>query len=119
MPKTGIERRAEDHGADVFGGGGLEDVRAAAGAVADVVANQVSDDGGVAGVVLGDAGFDFADQVGADVGGLGVDAAAELGKERDQRGAKAEADQLIGRGLGMLEAAEEPGRECRCQAATG
>ena len=107
MPKTGIERGAEDHGADVFSGGGLEDVRTAAGAVADVVAHEVGDDGGVARIVFGDAGFDLADQVGADVSGLGVDAAAELGEERDQRSAEAEADQLIGGGAGMLEAAEE------------
>jgi hypothetical protein len=83
-----IERGAEDHGADVFGGGGLEDVRAAAGAVAYVVADEVGDDGGVAGIVFGDAGFDFADEVGADVGGLGVDAAAELGEEGDERAPK-------------------------------
>ena len=87
-----VDRDAQDHGADVLGGGGLEQVRAAAGAVADVVANQVRDDGRVARVVLGDAGFDLADQVGADVGGLGVDAAAELGEQRHERGAEAEAD---------------------------
>ena len=94
--EDGVESGAEDHGADVFGGGGLEDVGATAGAVADVVADEVGDDGGVAGIVFGDAGFDFADEVGAYVGGLGVDAAAELGEERDERGAEAEADELIG-----------------------
>ena len=62
------------------------------GAVADVVADEVRDDGGVAGVVLGDAGLDLADEVGADVGGLGVDAAAELGEERHEGGAEAVAD---------------------------
>ena len=83
-----LERRrqggAEDHRADVLGGGGLEEVGAAAGAVADVVADEVGDDGRVARVVLGDAGLDLADEVGADVGGLRVDAAAELGEERDE-----------------------------------
>ncbi len=75
-------------------GSGLEQVGAAAGAVADVVAHQVGDHGRVARVVLGDAGLDLADQVGADVGGLGVDAAAELGEQRHEAGAEAEADDL-------------------------
>ena len=105
--EDGEERRAQDHGADVLSGGGLEDVRAAAGAIAHVVADQVGDDGGVAWIVLGNAGLDFADQVGADVGRLGVDAAAELCEEGDQGCAEAEADQLIGGGLRMLQAAEE------------
>jgi hypothetical protein len=50
----------------------------------------------VAGIVLGNAGLDLADQVGADVGALGEDAAAETGEDRDQRGAEAERDQRIG-----------------------
>ncbi len=83
---------AQDHRADVLGGGRLEEVGAAAGAVADVVADEVGDDGRVARVVLGDAGLDLADEVGADVGRLGVDAAAELGEEGDEGGAEAEAD---------------------------
>ena len=88
----GRERRPEDHRADVLGGRRLEEVGAAAGAVADVVAHEVRDDGRVARVVLGDPGLDLADEVGADVGGLRVDAAAELGEERDERGAEAVAD---------------------------
>ncbi len=103
--EDGVECCAEDHGADSFGGGGLEDVRATAGAVAHVIADQVGDDGGVAGVVFGDAGFDFADEVGADIGGLGVDAAAKLGEERDERGSEAEADELVDDGLGVVAAA--------------
>ena len=78
------ERDAEDHRADDLGGRRLEEVGAAAGAVADVVADEVGDDGRVARVVFGDAGFDLADEVGADVGGLGVDTAAELGEEGDE-----------------------------------
>ena len=105
--EDGEEGRAQDHGADVLRRGGLEDVRATAGAIAHVVADQIGDDGGVAGIVFGDAGFDLADEIGAHIGGFGVNAAAKLRKESYQRCAKAEADQLIGRGLGMLEAAEE------------
>ena len=88
----GEDRDAEDHGADVLGGRRLEQVRAAARAVADVVADQVGDHGRVARVVLRNAGLDLTDQVGADVGGLGVDTAAKLGEQRHEAGAKAEAD---------------------------
>ena len=87
-----VDRDAQDHRADVLGGGRLEQVGAAAGAVADVVADEVRDDARVAGIVLGDALLDLADEVGADVGGLGVDAAAELGEQGDERGPEAEAD---------------------------
>ena len=44
---------------------------------------------GVARVVLGDAGFDLADEVGADVCCLGVDAATDTGEQCDRRGAEA------------------------------
>jgi hypothetical protein len=47
------------------------------GAVADVVADVVGDHGRVARVVLGDPRLDLPDEVGADVGGLREDAAAE------------------------------------------
>ena len=90
--RDGVDADAQDHRADVLGGGRFEQVRATAGAVADVVADEVGDDARVAGVVLGDALLDLADEVRADVGGLGVDAAAELGEQRDERGAEAEAD---------------------------
>ena len=101
---------AEDHRADVLGGGRLEQVGAAAGAVADVVADEVRDDARVARIVLGDALLDLADEVRADVGGLGVDPAAELGEEGDERGPEAEADdqeRRVVRRLAAAEAAEE------------
>ncbi len=62
------------------------------GHVADVVADVVGDGRRVAGVVLGDAGLDLADEVGADVGGLGEDAAADAGEQGLRRGAHAEGD---------------------------
>jgi len=102
-----IQGRAENHGADVFRGGGLKDVRATTGAVAYVVPDQVSDDGRIAWVVFGDAGFHFADQVRAHVRGLGIDAAAELGEERHQRCAKSKTNQLIDNMLRMSETTEE------------
>jgi hypothetical protein len=82
MPRR---RRQRDRGDD-RAGVRLEEVGAHAGDVADVVADVVGDRGRVAGVVLGDAGLDLADEVGADVGRLGVDAAADTGEQRDGRG---------------------------------
>ena len=87
-----VDGDAQDHRADVLGGGRFEEVGTAAGAVADVVADEVRDDARVAGIVLGDALLDLTDEVRADVGGLRVDAAAELGEQGDERGPEAEAD---------------------------
>ena len=72
---------------------GFEEVGGHAGAVADVVADVVRDDGRIARIVFGNARFDFADEVGADVGGLGEDAAAETREHRDQRAAEREPDE--------------------------
>jgi hypothetical protein len=61
-------------------------------------------------IVLGDAGLDLADEVAADVGALGEDAAAETGEDRDQRGAEAERHQGVDHGAiigGKLERAGE------------
>ena len=51
--------------------------------------------GRVARIVFRNAGFDFADQIAADVGAFGKDAAAKTGKDRDQRGAETERDDGI------------------------
>ena len=103
----GGDRRAQDHRADVLGGGGLEDVRATARAVADVVAHEVRDHGGVAWVVLRDARLDLADEVRANVRRLGIDAAAELREERDEAGAEAEADDGLRRAKRIIQSAED------------
>ena len=66
---------------------GLEQVGRHPGAVADVVADVVSDRGGVAGVVFGDARFHLAHQVAADVGRLGENAAADT-HEQGEEGAR-------------------------------
>ena len=87
--------RGEHHGGDHGDGVGLEEVGRHAGAVADVVAHVVGDGGGVARVVLGDAGLDLADEVAADVRTLGEDAAAEAGEDRDERAAEAERHQRV------------------------
>ena len=77
----GFERLAEDevpeqHRGDRRNDVGLEEVGRHARAIADVVADVVRDDGGVTRIVLRDAGFHFADEVGAHVRRLGEDAAA-------------------------------------------
>ena len=92
---AGEGEHAEQHHGDRGDRVGLEQVGRHAGAVADVVADVVGDHRRVARVVLGDPRLDLADQVGADVGGLGEDAAAEPGEDRDQRAAEAEADQRV------------------------
>ena len=91
------ERRPEQHHGDRGDGIRLEQVGRHAGAVADVVADVVRDHGRVARIVLGDAGLDLADEVGADVGGLREDAAAEAREDGDQRAAEGEADQGVDR----------------------
>ena len=89
------EDRGEHHRRDDRDRIGLEEVGRHAGAVADIVADIVRDRGGVARIVLRDAGFDLADQVAADVGALGEDAAAETREDRDQRCAEAERDERV------------------------
>ena len=85
----------EHHGGDHRHHIGLEQIGRHAGAVADIVADVVGDGGRVARIVLGDAGFDLADEIAADIGALGEDAAAEPGEDGDERGAEAESDQRI------------------------
>ncbi len=84
---------AEDDRGDDRDHVGLEEVGRHAGAVADVVAHVVGDGRRVAGVVLGDARLDLADEVGAHVGRLGEDAAADSHEQGEERGAETEADQ--------------------------
>jgi hypothetical protein len=93
--RAGKQQRGQHHGRDDGHRIGLEQVGRHARAVAHVVAHVVGDHRRVARVVLGDAGFDLAHQVGADIRALGEDAAAEAREDRDQRGAEREADQRL------------------------
>mmetsp|Transcript_22617 Transcript_22617/g.70069 ORF Transcript_22617/g.70069 Transcript_22617/m.70069 type:complete len:382 (-) Transcript_22617:237-1382(-) len=79
------ERGRGDDGADE----GLEEVGAHAGDVTDVVADVVSDGSGVARVVLRDVVLNLAHEVGADVGGLGVDATADAAEHGNGGSAEA------------------------------
>ena len=94
----------DDHRRDDGPDEGLEDVRAHAGHVTHVVAHVVGDDAGVAGVVLRKTSLDLADQVGADVGGLGVDATADTGEEGDAAGTHAETGRVLQRVAGVSSA---------------
>ena len=78
--------------ANIFRRRGLEQVRAAAGAVADIVADEIGDNRRVARIVLWDARFNLAHQVRAHVRRFGIDTTAELGEKRDEGCAKAVAD---------------------------
>ena len=102
--------RAEDERGDEGDGVGLEEVGRHAGAVADVVTDVVGDRRGVARVVLGDAGLDLADEVGADVGGLGEDATADAHEHREEGGAEAEALEDLG-GVALVEQDDDRGAE--------
>ena len=107
----GAERGlAQDQGGDQRDGVGLEQVGGHAGAVTHVVTDVVGDGGGVARVVLGDAGLDLADEVGADVGGLGEDAAADTHEHGEQGAAEAEALEH-GRGVGVVGEEHDAGAE--------
>ncbi len=74
----------QQHGGDHCHCIGFEQVGSHAGAVADVVANVVSDHRRVARVILGNAGLDLAHKVGAHIRALGEDATTQTRKDRDQ-----------------------------------
>ena len=107
------EDRGQHHGGDRGHRIGLEQVGRHAGAIADIVADVVGDGGRVARIVFGNAGFDLADQIAADVGALGEDAAAETREDRDQRGAEAERHQRIDHGAAVGGEAEAVGEDRR------
>ena len=85
----------EQHGGDHGHGVGFKEVGDHTGAVAHVVAHIVGDDGGGA----RDAGFDLAHEVGAHVGALREDAAAETREDGDEGSAEAEGHEGFKHGL--------------------
>ena len=100
----------EDQRGDQRHGVRLEEVRGHARAVADVVADVVRDRRRVARVVLGDVLLHLADEVRADVGGLGEDATADPHEHREQGGPEAEALEDVG-GLVLEEQHDDAGAE--------
>ena len=87
---------AEGHCGDDSTDIALKEVGAHACNVAYIVADVIGDNSGVAGVVFGDACLDLADEVGADVSSLGVDTAADTGKERNGGSTEREAEEDFG-----------------------
>src|SRR5690606_27044053 len=102
--------RAEDQRRDQRHRVGLEQVGGHTGAVTDVVTHVVGDGRRVPRVVLRDVLLDLADQVRADVSGLGEDAATNTHEHRDQRGAETEALQHLG-GLARIDQHHQRGAE--------
>ena len=105
------EDRGEHHRGDDRHRVGLEQVGRHSGAVADVVADVVRDGRRIARIILGNAGLDLADEVGADVGALGEDAAAETGEDRDQRSAERERDERVDDGAAFRRELQRAGEQ--------
>ena len=76
---------SRDNGTDI----GFIQVGAHAGHIAYIIAHVVGDNGGVAGIVLGDAGFYLAHQISTHIGSLGENTAAHTGKQCHGAGAHA------------------------------
>ena len=89
------EDAAEHHGGDDRHRIGLEEVGRHAGAIADIVAHIIRDRRRIARIILGNPGLDLADEIGADIGALGEDAAAEPREDRDERSTESERDERI------------------------
>lgn len=101
---------AEDQRGDQRDGVRLEEVGGHTGTVAHVVAHVVGDGRGITRIILRNALFDLADQVGADVGGLGEDAAADTHEHRDERRAEAKSFEDLGR-VGRVDQHDTGGAE--------
>ena len=110
-----IQRRTQNHRAHIFRRGRFEDVRATSRAVAHVVSHQVGDHSRVPRIVLRNPGLDLAHQVRAHIRGLRIDSAAQLRKQRHQRSAKPEPDQLVRHLLRMLQPAKEQEQRTHAQ----
>ena len=78
------QQSPEQHGGDHGNGIGLEEIGRHARAVADIIPHVIRDDGGIPGIIFRDPGLDLADQIRADIGALGEDAAAQAREDRDQ-----------------------------------
>ena len=92
---AGDQQGGQHHGRAHRDDIGFEQVGRHAGAIADIVAHIVGDDRGVARIVLRYAGLDLAHQVGADIGRLGEDAAAQPRENGDERCAERQRDQAV------------------------
>ena len=80
---------------DEANGVGFKDIGGHASAIADVVSDVIGDGGGIPRVIFFELGFEFADKVGADIGGFGVDASAQTSEDADERGTESESGETI------------------------
>src|SRR3546814_15374922 len=81
--KTAYEMRISDWSSDVCSSDliGFEKVSRHARTIADIVAHIIGDNGGITRIILWNPGFHLADQVSADISGLGKDTAAKTGAD--------------------------------------
>ena len=96
-------QEGDQYGADEADRIGLEDIGSHAGAVTNIVTNVVCNGCGIARVIFVEVLLDFAHEIGADIGRLGVDASPETGKDTDEAGPEGEADEGI---YGLLDPME-------------
>src|SRR3546814_3643797 len=78
------EKRGQNHGRADRHHIGFEKVSRHARTIADIVAHIIGDNGGITRIILWDPGFHLADQVSADISGLGKDTAAQTGEDRTE-----------------------------------
>ena len=90
-----LSGHAQSEGGDYGPHVAFKEVGAHACHVTHIVTHIVGDDGGVAGVVLRNTGLHLAHQVGAHVGGLGVDTAAHTGEKGYGGGAQGESEEYV------------------------
>ena len=89
MTKRGVTENHRGHDCDFVA---LENICRHAGAIADVVADVVSNGRRVPGVIFRDTGFNLTDEIRTDVRRLGIDAAADTHEQCNQRAAETETE---------------------------
>ena len=80
---------------DQADGVSFKHIRSHSGAVSHVVSDVVGNGSGIAGVIFFEFRFDFAHEVGPDVGGFGVDAASKTCKYADEGSTEREAGETV------------------------
>ncbi len=108
--KGGVHDRSDER-TDV----GLVEVCTHACHIPDVVPDVVGNDRGVPWVVFGDSRLDLSNQVGADVGRLGVDTATDPGEEGDGGGPQRKSCDQIRPALMTEDVAEEDETEAHAE----
>ena len=81
--------------ADEADGVGFKDIGGHPSAIADIITDVIGNGGGVPRVILFELGLEFANEVGADIGGFGVDASAQTSEDADERGPEGESGETV------------------------